>query len=39
MKLYTGEPLSYTTSGQNETNDIEVINEQRLAKLLLGGKS
>ena len=39
MKLYTGEPLSYTTSGQNVPNDIEVINEQRLAKLLLGGKS
>ena len=39
MKLYTGEPLSYTTSGQNVPNDIEEINEQRLAKLLLGGKS
>lgn len=39
MKLYTGEQLSYTTSGQNVPNDIEVINEQRLAKLLLGGKS
>lgn len=39
MKLYTGGQLSYTTSGQNVPNDIEVINEQRLAKLLLGGKS
>lgn len=39
MKLYTGAPLSYTTSGQNVPNDIEVINEQRLAKLLLGGNS
>ena len=38
-KLYTGGQLSYTTSGQNVPNDIEVINEQRLAKLLLGGKS
>lgn len=39
MKLYTGAQLSYTTSGQNVPNDIEVINEQRLAKLLLGGNS
>ena len=39
MKLYTGGQLSYTFSGQNVPNDIEVINEQRLAKLLLGGKS
>lgn len=39
MKLYTNAPLSYTTSGQNVPNDIEVINEQGLAKLLLGGNS
>lgn len=39
MKLYTGASLSYTTSGQNVPNDIEVINEQGLAKLLLGGNS
>ena len=39
MKLFTGAPLSYTTSGQNVPNDIEVINEQGLAKLLLGGNS
>ena len=39
MKLYTDAPLSYTTSGQNVPNDIEVINEQGLAKLLLGGNS
>lgn len=39
MKLYTDAPLSYTTSGQNVPNDIEVINEQGIAKLLLGGNS
>ncbi len=39
MKLLTGAPLSYTTSGQNVPDDIEVINEQALAKLLLGGNS
>lgn len=39
MKLYTDAALSYTTSGQNVPNDIEVINEQGLAKLLLGGNS
>lgn len=39
MKLLTGAQLSYTTSGQNVPNDIEVINEQGLAKLLLGGNS
>ena len=39
MKLYTGASLSYTTSGQNVPNDIEVINEQGLAKLLLGGNA
>ena len=37
VKLLTGASLSYTTSGQNVPNDIEVINEQALAKLLLGG--
>lgn len=37
IKLLTGARLSYTTSGQNVPNDIEVINEQALAKQLLGG--
>ncbi len=37
MKLYTGAPLSYTTSGQNVPNDIEVVDKQALAKHLLGG--
>ncbi|MDO5403480.1 MAG: flagellar biosynthesis protein FlhF [Eubacteriales bacterium] len=39
MKLLTGAALSYTTSGQNVPNDIEIINEQGLAKQLLGGNS
>ena len=38
MRMYTGAPLSYTTSGQNVPNDIEVVNEQELAKQLLGGR-
>jgi flagellar biosynthesis protein FlhF len=37
LKLLTNASLSYTTSGQNVPNDIEVINEQGLAKQLLGG--
>jgi flagellar biosynthesis protein FlhF len=37
IKLYTDAALSYTTSGQNVPNDIEIINEQALAKQLLGG--
>ncbi len=37
VKLLTGASLSYTTSGQNVPTDIEEINEQALAKLLLGG--
>ncbi len=37
VRMLTGADLSYTTSGQNVPNDIEVINEQALAKLLLGG--
>ena len=37
IKLYTGAPLSYTTSGQNVPNDIELIDKQALAKHLLGG--
>ena len=37
VRLLTEAPLSYTTSGQNVPNDIEVINKQALAKQLLGG--
>lgn len=37
LRMFTGAPLSYTTSGQNVPNDIEIINEQALAKQLLGG--
>lgn len=37
IRLLTGARLSYTTSGQNVPNDIELINEQALAKQLLGG--
>lgn len=39
IRLLTGAQLSYTTSGQNVPNDIEVINEQGLAKQLLGGNA
>ena len=39
VKMLTDAPLSYTTSGQNVPNDIEVINEQFIAKQLLGGNS
>lgn len=39
IRMLTGAPLSYTTYGQNVPNDIEVINEQGLAKQLLGGNS
>lgn len=37
IKMLTDAPLSYTTSGQNVPNDIEIINEQAIAKQLLGG--
>lgn len=37
IRMLTNAPLSYTTSGQNVPNDIEMINEQALAKQLLGG--
>ncbi len=37
MRMLTDRPLAYTTSGQNVPNDIEVINEQWIAKQLLGG--
>lgn len=37
MKLYTKAPLSYITVGQNVPDDIEIVNAQKLVKLLLGG--
>lgn len=37
IKMLTDAPLSYTTSGQNVPNDIEIINEQAIVKQLLGG--
>lgn len=37
IRLNTNARLSYTTSGQNVPNDIEIINEQEVAKQLLGG--
>ncbi len=37
IRLYTGAPLSYTTSGQNVPDDIESADVQMLAKSLLGG--
>lgn len=37
IRMLTDRPLSYTTSGQNVPDDIEVINEQRIARQLLGG--
>lgn len=39
IRMLTGAALSYTTSGQNVPNDIELINEQSLAKQLLGGNT
>ncbi|MCH5254333.1 MAG: flagellar biosynthesis protein FlhF [Lachnospiraceae bacterium] len=38
LKLYTGAPLSYVTSGQNVPDDIEDFNPQKTVKRLLGGK-
>ena len=37
MKVYTKAPLSYITVGQNVPDDIEIVNAQKLVKLLLGG--
>lgn len=39
VKMLTNAPLSYTTSGQNVPDDIELINEQFIAKQLLGGNT
>ena len=38
MKLKTGAPISYLTTGQNVPDDIEVVDTQKLVKQLLGGK-
>lgn len=38
IKLYTQEPLSYMTYGQNVPDDIERADVQKLAKSLLGGE-
>lgn len=37
IRMLTGAQLSYTTTGQNVPNDIEIINQQALAKKILGG--
>lgn len=37
IRMLTDRQLSYTTSGQNVPDDIEVINEQGIARQLLGG--
>lgn len=38
IKLHTGAQLSYVTTGQNVPDDIEVVDTQKLVKLLLGGR-
>lgn len=38
IKLYTGAPLSYVTTGQNVPSDIEVIDTQKMVHGLLGGR-
>ena len=35
LRLYTGEPISYVTNGQNVPDDIEVFNPQSVARSLL----
>jgi len=37
VRMATGVKLSYTTMGQDVPNDIELINEQAVARQLLGG--
>lgn len=37
IRLDTGAPLSYTTSGQDVPKDIETLNAQAIAKQLIGG--
>ena len=38
IKMLTNAPLSYATLGQNVPDDIGIIDAQRIAKKLLGGK-
>ncbi|MCR5503874.1 MAG: DEAD/DEAH box helicase family protein, partial [Lachnospiraceae bacterium] len=38
IKLHTGAPLSYVTTGQNVPDDIENFNPQKTVKQLLGGR-
>lgn len=38
LRMLTNAPLSYATWGQNVPDDIGLINPQRIAKQLLGGK-
>ena len=37
MKLYSGQELSYVTTGQTVPNDIEVVDSQKMVRQLLGG--
>ena len=37
IKLYSGAPLSYMTTGQNVPDDIEEFDTQKIVKKLLGG--
>lgn len=37
IKMLTGIPLAYTTFGQNVPDDISKVNQQAIAKQLLGG--
>ena len=38
IKLYSGAPLSYMTTGQNVPDDIEEFDTQKIVKQLLGGR-
>ncbi|MCR5476516.1 MAG: flagellar biosynthesis protein FlhF [Lachnospiraceae bacterium] len=37
MRLYSGAPIAYITTGQNVPDDIELFNAQKMVKQLLGG--
>ncbi len=39
MRMHTNRPLSYVTWGQNVPDDIGMVDNQKIAKKLLGGKS
>ena len=39
MRLYTQNPLSYVTWGQNVPDDIGKLDAQKIAKQLLGGNA